>query len=74
MIDWTFIAEPITINQSGIIAIVRDIDAVVASHWDRRSSSVYNFRSEVTNYMEKCDSGYCVDLSENGVVFYMSET
>lgn len=65
--------EPVTINKTGIIAVVRDIDGVVASQWDRRSSSVYNFRSEVTNYMEKCDAGFCDDLSENGVVFYMAE-
>ncbi len=64
----------INVTQGGIIAFVHDIDAVAASIYKRRSYSVFNPRSEVLNVMEKATKGYAVDLSENGVVFYMADT
>lgn len=61
-----------TISQTGIIAFVHDYDAVASIIYRRRSNSIYNPRAERFNIFEKADKGYAVDLSENGVVFYMA--
>lgn len=60
------------VKQSGIVAFVHDYDAVASIIYRRRSHSIYNPRAERYNVMEKADKGYAVDLSENGVVFYMA--
>lgn len=65
--------EGISVNQTGVIAFIHDIDMVSSSFYDRRSYSVFNPRSEVMNYMEKATKGYAVDLNENGVVFYIAD-
>lgn len=61
------------VKQTGIVAFVHDYDAVASIIYRRRSNSIYNPRAERYNVMEKADKGYAVDLSENGVVFYMAE-
>lgn len=61
-----------TISQSGIIAFVHDVDAVACTIENRRSNSIYNPRAERFNIFEKADKGYAVDLTENGVVFYIA--
>lgn len=61
-----------TITQSGIIAFVHDVDAVACTIENRRSNSIYNPRAERFNIFEKADKGYAVDLTENGVVFYIA--
>ena len=60
------------IEQSGIIAFVHDYDAAASIIYRRRSHSSYNPRDERYNIFEKADKGYAVDLSENGVVFYIA--
>ena len=60
------------VTQNGIIAFLHDIDSCASTMYDRRSTSMYNPRSEVNVYMEKATVGYAVDLSENAVVFYMT--
>lgn len=67
------IAEGAEVKQSGIIAFVHDYDAVASVIYRRRSNSIYNPRAERFNIFEKADKGYAVDLSENGVVFYLAE-
>ena len=62
-----------TITQSGIIAFVHDVDAVASIIMNRRSNSIYNPRAERFNIFEKADKGYAVDLTENGVVFYIAD-
>lgn len=62
-----------TVNQSGIIAFVHDIDAVASSIYDRRNYTVFNPRSECVNIMDKADKGLIADLSENGIVFYLAD-
>ena len=62
-----------TITQSGIIAFVHDVDAVASTIMNRRSNSIYNPRAERFNIFEKADKGYAVDLTENGVVFYIAD-
>lgn len=60
------------IEQPGIVAFVHDRDAVASIIYRRRSHSIYNPRAERYNIFEKADKGYAVDLSENGVVFYIA--
>lgn len=67
------IADGTEVKQSGIIAFVHDYDAVASVIYRRRSNSIYNPRAERFNIFEKADKGYAVDLSENGVVFYLAE-
>lgn len=66
------IADGAEVNKTGIVAFVHDYDAVASIIYRRRSNSIYNPRAERYNVMEKADKGYAVDLSENGVVFYMA--
>lgn len=63
-----------TIEQGGIIAFVHDYDAAASIITRFRDYSKFNERSERLNIMAKADKGYAVDLSENGVVFYLGET
>lgn len=66
------IADGAEVQKTGIVAFVHDYDAVASIIYRRRSNSIYNPRAERYNVMEKADKGYAVDLSENGVVFYMA--
>lgn len=61
------------IEQSGIIALIRDYDSAASVIMRRRSASIYNPRAERYNIFEKADQGYAVDLSENAVVFYIAD-
>lgn len=60
------------VEQGGIVAFVHDVDSCASIITRRRSNSIYNPRSEVYNIFEKADKGYAVDLTENGVVFYIA--
>ena len=62
-----------TITQDGIIACVYDYQAMGITMNDRRTSTERNNKDEYTNYYNKASIGYFNDLSENGIVFYMSE-
>lgn len=61
-------------NLTGIVAVLRDIDAIGITIDKRRTKSIYNPRREVTNYWLKAEMGHFRDMSENCVVFYMAET
>lgn len=63
-----------TVSQSGIVAVIRDIDSCGITIDKRRTKSIYNPRREVTNYWLKAEMGHFRDMSENCVVFYMAET
>lgn len=71
--DGTTITQK-TVNKSGIVAVIRDIDSCGITIDKRRTKSIYNPRREVTNYWMKAEMGYFRDRSENCVVFYMAET
>lgn len=58
-----------TINESGIIAVIRDIDSCGITIDKRRTKSQYNPKGEYTNYWNKADIGFFADGSENCVVF-----
>lgn len=60
------------VEQSGIIAFVHDYDAVASVIYKHRRNSIYNPRAERLNIFDKAEQGYAVDLSENGVVFFLA--
>lgn len=61
------------VEESGIIGVFYDYDAMGTSIVDRRSSSERNNKDEYTDYYNKANMGYFNDMSENGIVFYMKE-
>lgn len=66
-------SEGHTVNQSGVVAFISDIEAIGMMYEDRRVRSVRNERGEYTNYFNKADIRYYNDLSENGLVFVISD-
>lgn len=60
------------VSQSGIVAVIRDIDSCGITIDKRRTKSIYNPRREVTNYWLKAEMGHFRDMSENCVVFYIA--
>lgn len=67
------IDESTTVEESGIIGVLYDYDAMGTSIVERRSSSERNNKDEYTDYYNKANMGYFNDMSENGIVFYMKE-
>lgn len=61
------------VAQGGVVALVNDIEAIMLTNMNRRTTSIYNPRNETTNYFNKIDIGYANDLSENGVVFIIAD-
>lgn len=62
-----------TLEKSGIIAFVRDIEKCGVMFDRIRTKSQYNAIGERTQYSHKCDKGWFVDTTENGVVFYVAD-
>ena len=62
----------INITQSGVLAVLHDVDAMGVTINNKRSKSAYNAKGEYTNYFEKATIGYYNDMSENGIVFFVS--
>lgn len=63
----------VTVEQSGILGIMFDRDALGVSNLDRRTTTNYNPRGEFFNNWYKFDAGYFNDLNENFVVFYVED-
>ena len=61
-----------TVNQSGIICFVHDVENVACYFGNRRTWEMVNPRSEVVIHGEKAEKGYAVDNHANAVVFYMA--
>ena len=61
-----------TVNQSGIICFVHDVENVACYFGNRRTWELVNPRSEVVIHGEKAEKGYAVDNHANAVVFYMA--
>lgn len=62
------------VTQAGIIAFLKDIDAVAANFGNRRSWEHYNERDDVYVHGEQARKGYAVDPNENMVVFYVADS
>ena len=61
------------VEQTGIIAFIRDKEKCGVSYDRYRVKSIYNPIGERTYYAYKADKGYYVDESENGIVFYVAD-
>lgn len=61
------------VEQSGILGVIFDRDALGVSNLDRRVTTNYNAKGEFFNNWYKFDAGYFNDLNENFVVFYVDE-
>lgn len=58
---------------NNVIAIMYDDEAIAVTMNDRRTTSERNNKDEYTNFYSKANIGYLNDLSQNAVVFYLSE-
>lgn len=65
-------AEGDTIEQSGVLGVVYDYEAMGVTLNERRSTTERNNHDEYTDYYNKANIGYFNDLSENGIVFYIA--
>lgn len=63
-----------TVEQTGVIAVMYDYQAMGVTLTDMRSASERNNHDEYANYYNKANIGYFNDMSENGIVFYIAET
>ena len=61
------------VEQSGILGIIFDRDALGVSNLDRRVTTNYNAKGEFFNNWYKFDAGYFNDLNENFVVFFVAD-
>ena len=61
------------VEQSGILGIIFDRDALGVSNPDRRVTTHYNSKAEFYNNFYKHDASYFIDLNENAVVFYVAD-
>lgn len=62
-----------TIEQTGILGVMFDRQALGISNLDRRVTTNYNASAEFYTNFYKFDAGYFNDLNENYVVFYVAE-
>ncbi len=64
--------ETKTVTQSGVIAYIRDVDAVATTVYDESVTTVPSELSKVIVYQHEAMLGYMFDPRENGVVFYVA--
>lgn len=63
------------VKQDGVVCLINDIEAIGMTCDNRRiRSSPPNGRGEYTNYFSKADIRYYNDLSENAIVFIVTDT
>lgn len=60
------------IEQTGIIGVMFDTNALGVSNLDKRVTTNYNPKAEFYNNFYKVDAGYYNDLNENFVVFFVA--
>lgn len=65
--------EITTIEQSGVIAVFYDTEAIGVAMEKKRRRSVRNDEAEYTNYHDKSTMMYFNDMTCNGIVLYMAE-
>lgn len=72
--DADVVGDDGTVEQSGIICFLHDIENVAAYFGDRRSWELPNPRSNVIIHGEAGVKGFAVDNNANAVVFYVENT
>lgn len=65
--------EALTLEQGGVIAVMRDTETCASVISRIKTTSMYNNRQERTVYYKKIEAGYGVNLGHNMVVFYIAE-
>lgn len=60
------------VEQTGIIGVMFDTNALGVSNLDKRVTTNYNPKAEFYNNFYKVDAGYYNDLNENFVVFFVA--
>lgn len=65
-------SEGHVVNQSGIVGVVFDRDALGVSNLEKYVTTKYNAKAEFTNNWYKYFAGYFNDLNENFVVFIVA--
>lgn len=61
------------VEQSGLIGVIFDRDALGVANLDRRVTTNYNPKAEFYTNFYKFDAGFFNDLNENFVVFYIED-
>lgn len=62
------------VNQTGVVALLSDMEALGMMVDYKRTRSVRNERGEYTNYFYKTDERTFVDMSENSLVFIVADS
>ena len=62
----------ISLDVSGILAVISDKNAIAVCNNDRRVTTNYNPRGEFYTNFYKFDCSYLNDLSENFIVFFIA--
>lgn len=65
-------ASGTVVEQTGIIGVMFDTNALGVSNLDKRVTTNYNPKAEFYNNFYKVDAGYYNDLNENFVVFFVA--
>ena len=63
-----------TVEQTGILGVMFDRNALGVANLDRRVTTNYNASAEFYTNFYKFDAGYFNDLNENFIVFYVGTT
>jgi len=63
----------VEIEQTGLIGVIFDRDALGVANLDRRVTTNYNPKAEFYTNFYKFDAGFFNDLNENFVVFYIED-
>lgn len=61
------------VEQTGVVALLSDIEALGVTIDDRRTRSQYLPNEEVTTYFNKFERGLFVDMSENMILFVIAD-
>lgn len=65
-------SEGNSVEQTGIIGVIFDRDALGVNQFNKRVRSKYNNKAEFWNLWHKCDARYFNDFNENFVVFRLA--
>lgn len=63
-----------TVDQDGVVALLTDYEAIGVMIDNRRTRSQVLPNEEATTFFNKVDKGYFADMSENGVVFLVTDS
>lgn len=73
IVDPSDSTKSIDVQQSGVLAVMHDIEAIGTTINDRRTTTERNNMDEYTDIFTKANIGYFADRSENCVVFYIAD-